>query len=969
MTQPSRDDKSAATEPNQPGDLARPSEATTVTGGALVPPAHSIPPLPEPFGRYAILRPLGGGGMGTVYLAHDTQLDRLVALKVPRLDGADGPVLRERFHREARAAATLHHPNICPVYDVGTFAGIPYLTMAYIEGRPLYEWSAATPPPSVTQIVTLVRTLAEALHEAHVRGVIHRDLKPSNVIVDRRGEPVVMDFGLARRVQLGEERLTRPGLPMGTPSYMPPEQVLGQLDDMGPASDVYSLGVILYELLAGCCPFQGPVAAILAQILVDPPAPPSRHQPGLDPRLDAICLKALAKKSGERFADMAQLAQALSESLQPATKVPGRAPTVVPGASPTPAAEGEPAAPDPRLAPKILDLLRTWGWAQGVQKMRTKAQKTHDPAQRAAWQGFLDWMAGEHSSSAKAVAAFQGLPQGQALRGWALAGRASFLLRARDYAAAHKMLDRALEQGDAGDAILQATIAHTRGATWQHQGQFDQALPHLHQALTLLGRKHFLTGRVLDTLGMVYAGKGNFAVGREFYEQSIRYKQQVNDEAGMAVSHGQLGRLFLDWGHLDEAERHFQEDLRLAQKILSRWSQAQMYNHLGQVAAARGEREAAAGRKASARRYFAEAAGWLDESIRRCQEGGYTVSEGFARKDRALVYLQEGDLAAAEQQVRLAAELFHQANFPEGTAQAARVEGMLLRGRGRFDDAERRLRAALSHFDGTQERDEGARTCWEIARTLRAAGSPAPLVTRSYLEALDRAEGCRHAPLVQAIESELRDVDFEAYLRHVYQRARGHGIEDDVPSLMIGQSEILTVLLLDLPGFDDLAHGMDAEAALVTFNQLMADCTEVLARHGAQVMAYRGGGLMALVREARHAERGVEAALDLVAAVEAFNRPREVLGLPLIHGRIALHTGEVLLGNVGTYHKMDFTALGNPIRMARGLLHEARQDVPCVSDATRTQLRDRFKYAQDSPRAVAIPGMGTCEVWDVCKRS
>jgi class 3 adenylate cyclase len=393
-----------------------------------------------------------------------------------------------------------------------------------------------------------------------------------------------------------------------------------------------------------------------------------------------------------------------------------------------------------------------------------------------------------------------------------------------------------------------------------------------------------------------------------------------------------------------------------------------MYNHLGQVAAARGEREAAAGRKASARRHFAEAAGWLDESVRRCQEGGWTVSEGFARKDRALVHLQEGDLAAAEQQARAAADLFAHAQFPEGTAQVQRVEGMLLRGRGRYDEAERKFRSALVYFDGTQERDEGARTCWEIARTLRAAGAPAPLVTRGYLEALGRAEGCRRAVLVQAIEGELRDLDFEAYLRHIYHRARGHGIEDDVPSLMVGVNEVLTVLLLDLPGFDDLSVGMDAEAALVTFNQLMADCTEVLGRHGAQVMAYRGGGLMALVREGRHAERGVEAGLDLVAAVEEFNRPRAVLGLPLIHGRIALHTGQVLLGNVGTYHKMDFTALGNPIRLARGLLHEARQDLPCISAETHEQLRDRFEYAEGSPRTVAVPGMGNCEVWDVARR-
>jgi adenylate cyclase len=182
---------------------------------------------------------------------------------------------------------------------------------------------------------------------------------------------------------------------------------------------------------------------------------------------------------------------------------------------------------------------------------------------------------------------------------------------------------------------------------------------------------------------------------------------------------------------------------------------------------------------------------------------------------------------------------------------------------------------------------------------------------------------------------------------------------------MAGVNEVLTVLLLDLPGFDDLAAGMDAEAALVTFNQLMADCTEVLTRHQAEVMAYRGGGLMALVREARHAERGVIAALELVAALEAFNRPRSVLELALIHGRIAVHTGPVLLGNVGTYRKMDFTALGKSVRLARSLLHEAKEDLPCISAATREALGDRFEYAEGCPRSVTAPGIGACDVWDI----
>src|SRR5262249_18828780 len=162
-------------------------------------------------------------------------------------------------------------PNICPVYDVGEINGIRYVTMAYVEGRrlsDLIESGKALPPRSVA---ALVRKLALALQEAHRHGVIHRDLKPSNITVNQRREPVIMDFGLARRLHQDDVRLTQSGSPMGTPAYMPPEQVSGDVEAMGPGCDIYSLGVILYELLTGQLPFQGPTAAVLAQIMTQGP--------------------------------------------------------------------------------------------------------------------------------------------------------------------------------------------------------------------------------------------------------------------------------------------------------------------------------------------------------------------------------------------------------------------------------------------------------------------------------------------------------------------------------------------------------------------------------------------------------------------------------------------------------------------------------------------------------------------------
>jgi serine/threonine protein kinase/Flp pilus assembly protein TadD len=250
--------------------------------------------------------------MGDVYLAHDSQLDRAVALKIPRFGANPHPDDAARFLREARAAAMLSHPNLCPVHDAGEIDGVSFLTMACIEGRPLSEILQAGPPLSVEEAVRLTRLMALAMQEAHRRGVIHRDLKPANVMIDLRGQPVIMDFGLARRSpDTGDLRLTHSGVIMGTPAYMSPEQVNGALGSMGPASDTYSLGVILYELLTGRLPFSGGLGSLMAQIVSTLPPPPSQFRPDLPPDVEAICLKALAKDPGHRFVSMHEFAEAL----------------------------------------------------------------------------------------------------------------------------------------------------------------------------------------------------------------------------------------------------------------------------------------------------------------------------------------------------------------------------------------------------------------------------------------------------------------------------------------------------------------------------------------------------------------------------------------------------------------------------------------------------------------------------------
>jgi predicted Ser/Thr protein kinase len=266
------------------------------------------------FGRYQISRLLGEGAMGSVYLARDSQLNREVALKVPKSSAMFASTSVERFYREARAAAILNHPGICPVYDVGEINGRHYLTMGFIEGRPLDLYVEKNKNQPERRVVGVVRKLALALQEAHDKGIIHRDLKPANIMIDHRNDPVVMDFGLARQTDEQEARLTREGAVMGSPAYMSPEQVKG-LPDIGPSTDIYSLGIVLYELLTGSTPFQGTIATVIGKILHTEATAVTERRPDISPELAAICHKAMAKSVDDRYASMKEFSEDLARFL------------------------------------------------------------------------------------------------------------------------------------------------------------------------------------------------------------------------------------------------------------------------------------------------------------------------------------------------------------------------------------------------------------------------------------------------------------------------------------------------------------------------------------------------------------------------------------------------------------------------------------------------------------------------------
>jgi serine/threonine protein kinase len=345
--------------PKEPDDPTRTRIAPSLKTEPVPGPNQPDPLAGHParIGRFDLRGVLGSGAFGLVYRGFDPNLNREVAIKVPKNPHMH-PDQVNAFLREARAAANIHHQNVCPVYEVGVDGGRPFIVMHLVPNSLAKVLAGRKLPFVPRDAAAIVRKLGLGVAAAHALGVSHRDLKPANVLVnDATREVLITDFGLAL---LGDEtRVSVDGAVKGTPAYMAPEQADGDIEAIGPSSDIHALGVMLYELMTGTLPFRGTSTdVVLSQVRTKLPKRPSEVRPGIDPTLDAICLRAMAKKPQDRYSTTKDFVDALTDYLRASAPSTGKTEVAKPKPRPTPVPPPPP-APSPPPVQEFVEILET----------------------------------------------------------------------------------------------------------------------------------------------------------------------------------------------------------------------------------------------------------------------------------------------------------------------------------------------------------------------------------------------------------------------------------------------------------------------------------------------------------------------------------------------------------------------------------------------------------------------------------
>jgi serine/threonine protein kinase len=558
------------------------------------------PELPNVPG-YKILGMLGRGGVGVVYKATQIALKREVALKMLlRAEHADSGSLT-RFRTEAEAVARLQHPHIVQIYDVGAAGGCPYLALEYLSGGSLSKRLAGKPQPPQAA-AEMLRTLAEAVSFAHQRNVLHRDLKPDNVLLAEDGTLKIADFGLAK--QLGSEVTpTMTGDIMGTPAYMAPEQASGATRELGPPCDVYALGVILYEMLTGRPPLQGPdVVRTVMAVLHEEPVPPRRLQSGIPRDLETICLKCLEKSPRKRYESAQELADDLKRFLhnEPISARPTRS-----WERAAKWARRRPAAALAIAVACVLPVLALTAGAWHVEQLSKELRRTEEQRQRAeadlvtaqqALDGFFERMSNQGLTATASreqiqremlevtLKFCQGLlvqnPTDPGVR-WRT-GKAHMLV-----AGVYHILERYNE----AEVEYQQAIQNLADLIRDQPGNRDQPL----FRRDLAGARNNL-GNLLAVQGKLKQAEESFRLALETNETLVRESQgkkdQIEFQSPLATNHNNLGALYRKLGRLADAEKSFREAQRIFALLADttpldanyRLSLAMAYNNLAAVA-------------------------------------------------------------------------------------------------------------------------------------------------------------------------------------------------------------------------------------------------------------------------------------------------------------------------------------------------------------------------------------------------